>query len=77
MIKVDLEKAKVIAKEKLRKNREPLLAALDVQFLRALEEGRDPSWIISEKNRLRAVTDLVNTAQTVEELDFIVRNSLS
>ena len=40
-IKVNITKAKEIVKEKLRRDREPLLEAQDVLFQRALETSSD------------------------------------
>ena len=67
-IKVNLDKAKVLTKERLRKERTPLLQAQDVAFQRALEINADTSAIVAEKQRLRDITTLVDTANTVEEL---------
>ncbi len=71
MITIDLNKAKEITKARLRKERESLLQALDVEFQRALETGADTSAIVAEKNRLRDITALVDAAVTVEELKEI------
>lgn len=71
MIQIDLSKAKEIAKRSLREEREPLLAALDVQFQRALETGADTAAIVAEKNRLRDVTKLVDQASSIDDLDKI------
>lgn len=71
MITVNLEKAKIITKNRLRDEREPLLAALDIQFQRALETGADTSAIVAEKQRLRDITQLADQATTVEELKAI------
>ena len=68
---VDINKAKDITKDRLRIERKPLLEAQDVAFQRALESGADTSAIIAEKQRLRDVTKLVDTANTVEELKEI------
>lgn len=68
MITVNLEKAKIITKNRLRDEREPLLAALDIQFQRALETGADTSAIVAEKQRLRDITQLVDQSTTTEEL---------
>jgi hypothetical protein len=68
MITINFGKAKAITKERLREERTPLLEAKDVAFQRALEKGVDTSAIVAEKNRLRAITDLVDSAQTLEEL---------
>jgi hypothetical protein len=65
---VDINKAKDITKDRLRQEREPLLLAQDVAFQRALESNADTSSIVAEKQRLRDITTLVDTANTVEEL---------
>lgn len=68
MIVINLDKAKNITKKRLRDERAPLLAALDVAFQRALETGQDTTAIVAEKQRLRDITQLVDVATTVEEL---------
>jgi uncharacterized protein YdaT len=65
---VDINKAKDITKNRLRAERKPLLEAQDVAFQRALESGADTSTIVAEKQRLRDITNQVDTANTVEEL---------
>ena len=65
---VDIEKAKNIAKNRLRAEREPLLAAQDVAFQRALETGTDTTAIVAEKARLRDVTNQADTCTTTAEL---------
>jgi len=65
---IDIDKAKDITKDRLRQEREPLLLAQDVAFQRALEIKADTSAIVAEKQRLRDITTLVYTANTVEEL---------
>jgi hypothetical protein len=65
---VDINKAKDITKDRLRQEREPLLLAQDIAFQRALETNTDTSAIVAEKQRLRDITTLVDTANTVEEL---------
>ena len=65
---VDINKAKDITKDRLRAERKPLLEAQDVAFQRALESSADTSAIVAEKQRLRDITTLVDTANTVEEL---------
>jgi len=67
-IQVNINKAKEITKEKLRAERKPLLEAQDVAFQRALETGADTSAIVAEKQRLRDITNQVDTMTTVEEL---------
>jgi hypothetical protein len=68
MITIDIEKAKAITKDRLRAERVPLLAALDVQFQRALEFGDDTSAVVAEKQRLRDITSLVDNCSTVDQL---------
>jgi hypothetical protein len=65
---IDINKAKDITKDRLRQEREPLLLAQDIAFQRALEINADTSSIVAEKQRLRDITTLVDTANTVEEL---------
>jgi hypothetical protein len=68
MITINLDKAKSITKDRLRAERTPLLQAQDIAFQRATETGADTSTIGAEKQRLRDITKLVDTATTVEEL---------
>ena len=65
---IDINKAKDITKDRLRAERKHLLEAQDVLFQRALEIKADTSVIVAEKQRLRDITTLVDTANTVEEL---------
>ena len=65
---VDINKAKEITKDRLRAERKPLLEAQDVAFQRALESNADTSAIVAEKQRLRDITNQVDTMTTVEEL---------
>jgi hypothetical protein len=65
-VTVNLVKATEITKTRLRNERAPLLAAQDVLFQRALEEGKDTTAIVAEKNRLRDITNI--TATTLDEL---------
>jgi hypothetical protein len=65
---VDINKAKDITKDRLRAERKPLLETQDMLFQRALESNADTSSIVAEKQRLRDITKLVDTVNTVEEL---------
>jgi len=71
MITINLDKAKAITKERLRAERTPLLQAQDVAFQRATEEGADTTAIVAEKQRLRDITQLADTATTLDELKGI------
>lgn len=73
---VDINKAKDITKDRLRAERKPLLEAQDVAFQRALESGADTSAIVAEKQRLRDITNLVDNANTVEELKALEINNV-
>ena len=53
MITVNMVKARNLHRDKIREARSPLLAALDVEFQRALETGADTSAIVAKKQRLR------------------------
>lgn len=67
-VTVNLNKAKAITKDRIRAERTPLLQAQDVAFQRALEEGKDTTAIVAEKQRLRDITKLADEATTLEEL---------
>ena len=67
-ININFNKAKEITKDRLRQERKPLLEAQDILFQRALESGADTTAIVAEKQRLRDITTLVDTANTIEEL---------
>jgi hypothetical protein len=71
MITINLDKAKEITKNRLRREREPLLQAQDILFQRTLESGNDTTAIVAEKQRLRDITLLVDEATTPEELKSI------
>ena len=71
MIRINLDKAKEIKKDYLRADRKPLLESLDIQYMKAIEQGLDTSEIVAEKQRLRDVTKLVDEVQTIDELKAI------
>ena len=71
MITINLNKAKDITKERLRRERTSLLEAQDVAFQRALETAGDTTAIVAEKQRLRDITQLADQSTTVEELKAI------
>jgi hypothetical protein len=65
-VTVNFAKAVELTKARLRAERTPLLAAQDVAFQRALEEGKATAAIVAEKQRLRDITNI--TATTLDEL---------
>ena len=68
MITINVDKAKDITKERLRQERKPLLEAQDILFMKAQEEGSDTTAIVAEKNRLRDITNSVDSCTTTDEL---------
>jgi hypothetical protein len=68
VVTVNLNKSKEITKNRLRVEREPLLAAQDVAFQRALESSADTTAIVAEKQRLRDITKLADQVTTLDEL---------
>jgi len=68
VVTVNLAKAKELTKARLRAEREPLLAAQDVLYMRAVETNADTTAIVAEKQRLRDVTGLVDGCTTTAEL---------
>jgi hypothetical protein len=71
MIVINIDKAKAITKNRLREERISLLQKQDVAFQRALESGADTSAIVAEKQRLRDLPTLADTATTLDELKGI------
>ena len=67
-ISVNLTKAKLLTKARLRFEREPLLAAQDILFQRAQETNADTTAIVAEKTRLRNITNGVDTCTTTAQL---------
>lgn len=67
-IVVDMECAKETTRSRLRVERAPLLAALDVQFQRCIEEASSTDAVVAEKRRLRDITCLVDSCSTLDEL---------
>ena len=53
IIKIDMAKAKEIHKDNIREYREPKLAALDIEFQKALETGASTTDIVAKKQALR------------------------
>ena len=67
-ITVDITKAKAITKDRLRADRKPLLEEQDILFMKAQEAGSDTSAIVTEKQRLRDITNQVDSMTTTDEL---------
>ena len=75
MIKVNMTKAREIKKDQIRADRKPMLEALDVAFMRAVELGDNAQQasIAAEKQALRDATDdpAIAAAETPEELKAV------
>ena len=67
-ITVDITKAKVITKDRLRTDRKPLLEEQDILFMKAQEAGTSTSAIVTEKQRLRDITNQVDSMTTTTQL---------
>ena len=67
-MQVNFTKAQEITKERLRVDRKPLLEAQDILYMRAQEAGSDTSAIATEKQRLRDITEQVDSMTTLDEL---------
>jgi len=68
MITISIPKAKDITKDRLRTDRKPLLEAQDILFMQAQESGADTTDIVTEKNRLRDITNGVDSCTTTDQL---------
>ncbi len=68
MITININKAKDITKDRLREERKPLLKAQDIAFMKAQESGADTTAIVAEKQRLRDITNQVDSCTTTDEL---------
>ncbi len=68
VISEDLNKAKEIFADKVREARTPLLAALDTDYMKALEQGADTAAIVASKQALRDAPTAGDAATTIAEL---------
>ena len=67
-MQINITKAKVITKDRLRADRTPLLAAQDILFMKAQEAGSATTDIVTEKQRLRDITNQVDAMTTTDQL---------
>jgi hypothetical protein len=67
-VSINITKAKDITKDRLRVERKPVLEAQDILFMQAQESGADTSDIVTEKQRLRDITNQVNSMTTTTQL---------
>jgi len=73
MIIVNPDKAKAIWKDKWRDARKPLLASLDIEFMKAVEsaDATKQAEIASKKQALRDVTQTEIVGNTPEEIKAV------
>jgi len=67
-MQININKAKVATKDRLRVDRKPLLEEQDILFMKAQEAGTSTSAIVTEKQRLRDITKQVDSMTTTDEL---------
>ena len=81
MIVINMDKAREIKKDMIRAERNPKLAELDVQFMRAVEAGDTAlqAEIAAKKQALRDATDdpAIANASTPDELKAVVPSALA
>ena len=68
---INFTKAQALTKDRLREERKPLFVEQDIAFQRALETGADTTAIVAEKQRLRDITNQVNSMTTLDELKAV------
>ena len=73
MIIINPDKAKAIWKDKWREARKPLLASLDIEFMKAVEtaDTEKQAEIASKKQALRDVTQTEIVGNTPEEIKAV------
>ena len=75
-ITVDITKAKDVWKNKIRKARESALTKLDIDYMKAQEQGSDTTSIVADKNTLRNLPSQVDSATTVDEIKAVWNDML-
>ena len=70
-LKINIDKAKNIWKDKISVSRKPKLEELDVEFVRAQETGADTSAIVAKKKELRDFPAQVDSATTTDEIKAV------
>jgi hypothetical protein len=75
-ITVDITKAKDVWKNKIRKARESALTKLDIDYMKAQEQGSDTTSIVADKNTLRNLPSQVDSATTENEIKAVWNDML-
>jgi hypothetical protein len=76
MIIIDITKAKEVWKDKIRQARKSALEKLDIDFIKAQEQGNDTTSIVADKQTLRDLPSQVDTANSIEEIKAVWDNLL-
>ena len=76
MITIDILKAKEVWKDKIRQARTSALEKLDIDFIKAQEQGNDTTSIVADKQTLRDLPSQVDTANSIEEIKTVWNNML-
>tara|TARA_R100000353_G_C6464250_1_gene184752 strand:- start:64 stop:306 length:243 start_codon:yes stop_codon:yes gene_type:complete len=75
-ITINITKAKEIWKDKIRFKRAGALKKLDLDFMKAQENGTDTTSIVADKNTLRDLPEQVDTASSVDEIKAVWNDML-
>jgi hypothetical protein len=75
-ITIDITKAKEVWKNKIRFKRARALKKLDLDFMKAQEEGTSTTSIVADKNTLRDLPEQVDTATTTDEIKAVWNDKL-
>ncbi len=75
-ITIDITKAKEVWKNKIRLKRAKALKKLDLDFMKAQEDGSSTTSIVTDKNTLRDLPDQVDTATTLDEIKAVWNDML-
>lgn len=73
IVSIDFNKFKEIHKDKWREARKPLLASLDIEFMKAVESGdsNKQAEVASKKQELRDVTSVEISGNSPEEIKAV------
>lgn len=77
MITIDINKAKEVWKDKIRNARKSALEKLDIDFIKAQEQGNDTTSIVATKQLLRDLPSQVDTANSINEIKAVWNNLLN
>jgi len=77
-VEVDMIKARDIHRDNLRADRAPLLEALDVDYMKSLEQNGDTASVVAQKQALRDVTadPRIESATTPDDLKALTIDAL-